>query len=364
MAMKEKLYNLESKKENALIVGVAFNDSKADFDRELEELESLCFTAGLKVKGSVCQNVKEENPRTLIGSGKVEEIKNLVEELDIDVVVIDCELSGSQLGNISEIVNAKVIDRSMLILDIFACRAQTSEGRLQVKLAQLKYSLPRLGHFSTSSNRYGGGVGMRGPGETKLELNKRKVRDEILKLEKEIEKIKNQRNIKAGERKKNRLKQVAIVGYTNAGKSTLMNLITKAGTYADDLLFATLDTTSRKLWLGENKSVIIVDTVGFIDKLPHAFIDAFNATLKETVDADLLLHVIDASDKNYLEKVKVVEKVLNEIGATNKKIIKVYNKCDKIIDTPKLTDGVLISAKENKGIDLLKEKIVEELFEE
>ena len=362
--MKEKLYSLEQKKEKAIIVGVAFNDNHASFSDELEELESLCFTAGLQVEASLSQNVKEENPRTLIGTGKVEEIKNLVETTKADVVIIDCELSGSQIVNISDMTGAKVIDRSMLILDIFAKRATSNEGRLQVKLAQLKYTLPRLGSLSTNSNRYGGGVGMRGPGETKLELNKRKVRDEISKLEKEIEKIKNQRNIKTGERKKNRLKQVAIVGYTNAGKSTLMNRLTKADIYADDLLFATLDTTSRKLWLGGNKTVVLVDTVGFIDKLPHAFIDAFNATLCETVDADVLLHVIDASDARCFEKIKVVEKVLEEIGVIDKKIIRVYNKIDKITDLSKFNDGVLVSAKENKGIESLKEKISKELFNE
>lgn len=347
----------------AVIVAVAFNQNNVDFSNEFAELSSLCYTAQLDVVGEISQNVKEKNPRTLIGSGKVEEIKNLVSELQADIVVIDCELSGSQLSNIEDTVGVRVIDRSMLILDIFAMRATTNEGRLQVKLAQLKYTLPRASSLSSSAGKFGGGVGMRGPGETKLEIDRRKIREEILKLEREIKKLKTQQSLKQNERQKNRIKQVAIVGYTNAGKSTLMNRITKADIYADNLLFATLDTTSRKVWLGENKTIILVDTVGFIDKLPHAFIDAFNATLKETIDADLLLHVIDASDTMYKQKIDVVSKVLKEIGAENKKIINVYNKIDKIEDFSPFSDGIKISAKNNQGIEELKKEIVKVLFD-
>ena len=362
--MSKKVYETREKKEKAIIVGVAFNNSKVNFDRELEELASLCHTAGLEVVANTYQNVKEENAITLIGSGKVEEIKQLVIQFEADVVVVDCELSASQINNISKVVNTKVIDRSMLILDIFASRAKTNEGRLQVKLAQLKYTLPRISNFANSSGKFGGGVGMRGPGETKLENEKRVVRESIQKLEKEIAKIKNQRKIQKSERKKNRLKQVAIVGYTNAGKSTLMNTITKADIYADDLLFATLDTTSRVLWLGDNKKIVLVDTVGFIDKLPHAFIQAFNATLEETADADLLLHVVDLSDDNYKQKIEVVKKVLKEIHADNIPVIYVYNKIDKLEKNNELKflDGVCISAKDNIGIEELKNKISQALF--
>ncbi len=363
--MKNKVLDTKKEKEKAVIVGVAFNKIGVNFDKELEELSSLCFTSGIQVVASTYQNIKEQNASTLLGSGKVDEISQLVKQFDADVVVVDCELSGSQINNISNQVNAKVIDRSMLILDIFAGRATTNEGRLQVKLAQLKYSLPRISALSSNSGKFGGGVGMRGPGETKLELNKRIIRDEIVKLEKEISKLKQQRFIQKSERKKNRVKQVAIVGYTNAGKSTLMNTITKAGIYADDLLFATLDTTSRTLWLGENKKIILVDTVGFIDKLPHAFIQAFNATLEETVDADLLLHVVDISDRNYLDKIEVVNMVLKEIHADKIPMIYVYNKTDKLnkpFEVPENT--VPISAKNNNGIELLKEKISQILFNE
>lgn len=357
-----KVFDTSDKKERALIVGVCFNRNSYDFDKDIDELESLCVTAGIIVCGSTSQNIKEVNSATLLGSGKIEEIKNLVRELECDVVIIDSELTGSQMVNISSIVNAKVIDRSMLILDIFAGRATSNEGRMQVKLAQLKYSLPRINGLNTSSNRYGGGVGMRGPGETKIELDKRKIREEISKLQKEIEKIKKDRITQKSERRKNRVKQVAIVGYTNAGKSTLMNTITKAGIYADDKLFATLDTTSRTLYLGEGKKVVLVDTVGFIDKLPHAFIEAFNATLEETKDADLLLHVVDLADINYKNKIEIVRNVLKEIGVENIPTIMVYNKTDKINRPFLVPEGIMISAKNNLGIDKLKEEIKKILF--
>lgn len=360
--MSKKTYNTEKEKEKAIIVGVSFNKRDANFDTQLEELKSLCYTAGIDVVGETTQNIKELTPATLLGSGKVEEIANMARELDADVVIVDSELSGSQMANIAEVTKTKVIDRSILILDIFAGRATSNEGRLQVKLAQLKYTLPRLGGMAKDSGRFGGGVGMRGPGETKLELDKRVVKETIFKLEKEIEKLKDRRVLQKTERKKNQVKQVAIVGYTNAGKSTLMNTITKAGIYADNLLFATLDTTSRYLWLGDNQKVVLVDTVGFIDKLPHAFIQAFNATLEETADADLLLHVVDASDKNYKEKMQVVDGVLKEIKADNIPKLVVYNKIDKAGENFDGTDGIKISAKKNIGIEELKQAISKKLF--
>ena len=359
-----KMHDTATQKERAIIVAVAFNKTNVNFDDELEELASLCYTANLEVVGKAFQNIKEQNPSTLLGSGKVEEIATLVTALDADVVVVDAELTGSQLNNISNACKVKVIDRSMLILDIFAMRAKTNEGRLQVKLAQLKYTLPRVSSISGTAGRFGsGGVGMRGPGETKLEMDKRVIRESIAKLEKDIVKLKSQRLIQKNERKKNNVKQVAIVGYTNAGKSTLMNTITKAGIYADDLLFATLDTTSRTLYLEPGKKVVLVDTVGFIDKLPHAFVQAFNATLEETADADLLIHVVDISERNYKDKMQVVEDVLHEIHADQIPRIVVYNKVDKI-DKPFIVpdNAVLISAKTNTNLEALKAKIIETLF--
>ena len=363
---KNILKETQKEKEKAVIVGVAFNKIHPNFDYALEELSNLCHTAGLEVVGSTVQNIKEQNASTLLGSGKVEEIKTMTSELKADVVVVDCELTGSQINNISDIVGVKVIDRSMLILDIFSNRATSNEGRLQVRLAQLKYSLPRINSLANSSGRFGsGGVGMRGPGETKLETDKRAIRESINKLEKEIVKLKEQRLIQKSKRKKSEIKQIAIVGYTNAGKSTLMNTITKAGIYADNLLFATLDTTTRNLWLGDNKQVVLVDTVGFIDKLPHSFISAFNSTLEETIDADLLLHVIDISNPNFSEQVEVVEDTLREIHADKIPVIKIYNKSDRLTHPFELPqDVVLISAKNNTGIEILKERIISTPFKE
>ena len=361
---KKELISTERIKERAVIVGIAFNKTNYNFDLDLEELESLCCTSGLEVVGQCSQNIKEINPSTLIGSGKVEEIKTLVNELNADVVVVDTELTGAQINNLINLIKVKVIDRSMLILDIFAGRATTNEGRIQVKLAQLKYSLPRLSSISNSSGRFGsGGVGMRGPGETKIETDKRAIKENILKLEKDIKKIRDSRIIQKSKRQKNNIKQVAIVGYTNAGKSTLMNTITKAGIYADNLLFATLDTTTRNVWLGDNKQIVLTDTVGFINKLPHAFIQAFNATLEDTLDADLLIHVVDISNPNYKEQISVVEDVLKEIKANDIPQILVYNKVDKakrLFEVPK--DVILISAKNNTGIEELKNQILRKLF--
>ncbi len=365
LGMKDKkLFETKEEKERAIIVGVCLDKTKYNVDYALGELASLCVTAKLDVVGSTFQVIKETNPAFLLGSGKVEEIKSMVSELKADVVVVDCELSGSQIKNISNIVGVKVIDRSMLILDIFAGRATTNEGRLQVKLAQLKYTMPRLASISNTSGRFGSaGVGMRGPGETKLETDRRAVREEILKLEREINKLKENRQIQKSKRKKSGIKHVAIVGYTNAGKSTLMNTITKAGIYADNLLFATLDTTSRNLFLEQGKEIVLTDTVGFINRLPHAFIQAFNATLEETNEADLLLHVVDISDPNHREQIETVNNVLKEIGADNIPKILVYNKIDKVNKPFEIPfDTVIISAKKNTGIEDLKQKIKIELF--
>ena len=360
-----KIYSTEEQKEKAIIIGVSFGKTPKDIDLVLSELESLCSTANLEVVGKAFQNIQENTPATLLGKGKVEEIGYLVQELKADVAVIDCELSGSQISNLSNIWGIKVIDRSMLILDIFAGRAKTNEGRLQVKLAQLKYTLPRISGISGTSGRFGGGVGMRGPGETKLELDKRVIRDNIVKYEKEIEKVKAQRSVQKNSRKRNNIKMVAIVGYTNAGKSTLMNTITKAGIYADNKLFATLDTTTRNVWLGDNKQIVLTDTVGFIDKLPHAFIDAFSATLEEAKDADLLLHVVDITDPNYKNHIEVVNKVLKDLGAEDIDRILVYNKIDdnkKPFVMP--PDVICISARKNQGVEELKEEIKNRLFKD
>lgn len=351
----------ETKKliEKAYLVGVIFSN-KEDVDMSLIELKSLCETAGLIVVGQTYQLVRQVTPATLIGTGKVEEIKQEIEKNGANVVVVDYELSGSQARNLSDIFNVKVIDRITLILDIFAQRATSNEGKLQVELAQLKYNIPRLAGISGTSGRFGGsGVGMRGPGETKLEINRRIAQNNILKLEKELEKIKQNRDVQRKSRKENSICKVAIVGYTNAGKSTLLNLITKASIYADDKLFATLDTTSRTVWLCEGKKIILTDTVGFISKLPHDLVDAFSSTLDEAKDADIILHVIDVSNPHYLSQVEVVNKVLDDLNIKCP-IIKVYNKCDKVLSKDN-NDGVYISAKNKIGIEELKQEIIKRI---
>lgn len=352
-------YQTDKEKERAYLVGVAFSN-KDDVEYSLKELKNLCETAGLEVIGKTYQLIRTVTPATLIGSGKLEEIKNEIQNNNVNVVVFDYELSGSQARNLSDYLDVKVIDRITLILDIFAGRAISNEGKLQVELAQLKYNLPRLAGISGTSGRFGGsGVGMRGPGETKLELNRRIAQGNILKLEKEIEKIKQNRQVQHKARMQNQAFKVAIVGYTNAGKSTLLNLITKSSIYADDKLFATLDTTSRNVYLCEGKKIILTDTVGFISKLPHELVDAFSSTLEEAKDADLILHVIDASNSYYRTQIEVVDNVLADLQIKCP-VIKVYNKCD-MFEQRNDNDGIYISAKKNIGIEVLKQEIVKHM---
>ena len=352
-------YNTQKEKEKAYLVGVIFSNQE-DVQVSLKELERLAETAGLDIVGKDHQLVRQVTPATLIGSGKVEEIKQEIENSGANVAIVDYELTGAQVRNLSDEWGVKVIDRITLILDIFAARAISNEGKLQVELAQLKYNLPRLAGISGTSGRFGsGGVGMRGPGETKLELNRRIAQTNIQKLEKEIEKIKQNREVQKKSRIQNQTFNVAIVGYTNAGKSTLLNLITKASIYADDKLFATLDTTSRTVWLDVGKKIVLTDTVGFISKLPHNLVDAFSSTLEEAKFADLILHVIDISNKDYKMQKQVVEKVLADLQISSP-IINVYNKDDKI-DEKLENDGLYISAKKNLGIDELKKAIIQKM---
>ena len=348
-------FNTKKDAEKAILVGVIYSN-KEDVSSQLKELSRLAETAGVYVLDSTYQYVREITPATLIGEGKVQEIKDLVQEKDANLVIFDVELSGSQTKNLSDAFGVKVIDRITLILDIFAGRAISNEGKLQVQLAQLKYNMPRLASLKGTSGRFGsGGVGMRGPGETKLELDRRAAQDNIFKLEKEIAKIKQNRQLQKKNRNSNAFK-VAIVGYTNAGKSTLLNLISKAGIYTDDKLFATLDTTSRNVYLDYGKQIVLTDTVGFISKLPHHLVDAFSATLEEAKDANLILHVIDSSNSDKNKQIEVVEQVLNKQQVTAP-ILRVYNKSD--LTNEKFLDGVCISAKKNLGIDILKAKILE-----
>lgn len=360
--LMKKINNTENEKENAVVISIC-TKKEDSLERKIDEINRLCFSCDLNVSKNFYQIVKDFNKATVIGKGKVDEIKKYIEECEeiIDVVIVDYPLTGSQAKNLSNIFNVKVVDRVGVIIDIFARGAKSKEAKLQVKLAQDQYILPRLSQMQGSSGRFGSaGVGMRGPGETKLELNRRILENEMESLRKQIAKIKQQRQETRKERIKSSLPLIVLVGYTNAGKSSLLNCLVKENIYADDKYFATLDTTSRKLYLGDGNYAILTDTVGFISDLPHELVDAFASTLEEVLQADLLLHVVDVSlgkednnIKEYQANIKVTNKLLDSLGATNNRII-VYNKCD-ILDKPILIEEneVLVSTKTKKGIDRL-----------
>lgn len=353
----------EEKRERFILAGVhtgridAINDTT---EESIKELTELVKTAGGEVIGELVQNRPVLESATYMGEGKLFELLEMVDNMGADAVVFDDELSPIQLRNISDTLNCKVLDRSMLILDIFAMRAKSGEGKLQVELAQLKYRLPRLRGFGVEMSRTGAGIGTRGPGETRLESDRRHIHRRISALEAEIKEMKKHRDLIRGRRKKDGVITAAIVGYTNAGKSTLLNTLTDANILAEDKLFATLDPTSRAITLEDNRKILLVDTVGFIRKLPHHLVDAFKSTLEEAVVADFLIHVIDASDDEMDNQIKVVEGVLSDIGATGKKVISVYNKMDKLDALTIIpSDGIIISAKHNKNVDILLKAILE-----
>lgn len=356
--------NNEEKKERVIVAGVhrGLQDRLSDTTEEsLYELYELVKTAGGEVVCSVIQNKSDLESATYMGEGKLEELKNAAETLDADMVVFDDELSPVQLRNISDFLEMKVLDRSMLILDIFAMRAKSGEGKLQVELAQLKYRLPRLRGLGTEMSRTGAGIGTRGPGETRLESDRRHIRRRISALEEEISEMKKHRGLIHSRRKKDGVITAALVGYTNAGKSTLLNTLTDAEVFAENKLFATLDPTSRGLTLEDNRRILLVDTVGFIRKLPHHLIEAFKSTLEEAVVADLLIHVIDSSSEEMDNQITVVESVLKDIGASGKPVIGVYNKCDMAAEEPVgrsyYNKNVFISAKFGTNIEKLAEAI-------
>jgi GTP-binding protein HflX len=352
----------------AILVGVNVTESG------LDELAALCSTCNIKTVGCVVQNRKDVDVTYYIGKGKVDEIKQLIDETGATVVVFDVELSGSKVRNLEEVLHVPVLDRSKVILDIFAQRAQSMEGKMQVELAQLKYNLPRLVGTSGISagliKRDGGvytedimakmrsSVGMRGPGEKKLELDKRTIRDQITALEGKLQKIAANRDLTRRGAVKSGKTRVCIVGYTNSGKSTLLNTIAKAGVVAEDKLFATLDPKTANVYI-DGVQILMTDTVGFINKLPHEFIRAFESTLDEARLADLLLHVVDISNPEYKKQIDVVNEVLAKIGAKDVPVIMVYNKTDLSTFETKEKNAVVISALANTGIDELKRKIRE-----
>lgn len=356
----------EEKKELVAIVGLHtgardhLNDTTEESMRELTELVE---TAGGEVVCEMVQNRNAPDSGTYIGEGKLEELREAVAALDVSLVVFDDELSPVQLRNINEYIGVRILDRSMLILDIFAVRARSGEGKLQVELAQLKYQLPRLRGMGIELSRTGAGIGTRGPGETKLETDRRHIRTRIAALEEEIREIKKHRELLRERRKKDNVITAALVGYTNAGKSTLLNRLTDAGVFAENKLFATLDTTSRAITLDDNRQIILIDTVGFIRKLPHYLVEAFKSTLEEAATADFLLHVIDVSSPEADNQIQVVNNVLEEIGAGGKPTINVYNKCDLNENyIPVRSDSsasVFISARTGRGIDELLDAIAQ-----
>lgn len=348
----------ENRQEPEKAVLIAVDTGEYDCDSSLAELEELAKTAGAQVIGFLTQKRDKPDTAVFLGSGRLEELKEYCENNEVDIVIADSELSPVQQRNIENAVNTRVIDRTTLILDIFAQRAVSNEGKLQVELAQLKYFLPRLIGKGTVLSRLGGGIGTRGPGETKLESDRRHIRRRIKTLSDELEAIDKRRTLSRARREKDRVETVVIVGYTNAGKSTLMNALTQAGVLVQDKLFATLDPTSRALTLPDGRKVMLIDTVGFIRRLPHHLVQAFKSTLEEAVYAKVILNVCDASDPDCAEHIKVTEDLLEELGCKDRPVITVLNKCDLPIDNElRIPGAVRISALHGKGLDKLLEEV-------
>ena len=348
--------------ERAVLVGLnadCFTQAQTATDETLEELEALLETAGGFCAAKILQNRHTPDAHSFIGEGKAQEVRMLVEATESTMVIFDNELSPGNIRALEEIMGVPVLDRSALILDIFAQRAKTKEGRLQVELAQYQYLLPRLSGMGKNLSRQGGGIGTRGPGETKLESDRRHIRERITRLKQELEQVRQVRGVQRERRMKNSVPVVAIVGYTNAGKSTLLNQLTGAGIPANNRLFDTLDTTSRQLTVSDNLDVILSDTVGFIAKLPHHLVDAFRATLEELEYADLLLHVIDAADPDRENHIEVVDRLIAKLAKPGTPVLRCYNKADLVekTDIPVGSDVVAMSAATGQGMDTLLQAI-------
>lgn len=352
--------------ERVILVGVQMNDGE-DTEESLEELSELAKTAGAETVGTIIQNREAVHPGTYIGKGKIEEVRSLVLAMDANGVICDDELSPAQLNNLERELDCKVMDRTLLILDIFARRAVTSEGKIQVELAQLRYRSARLVGLRESLSRLGGGIGTRGPGEKKLETDRRLIRTRISALKEELKQVEKHRELIRGKRAKGNLKTAAIVGYTNAGKSTLLNVLTGAEVLSEDKLFATLDPTTRLLELSDGQQVLLTDTVGFIRKLPHHLVEAFKSTLEEAKYADYIIHVVDSSNPQAEKQMHIVYETLRELGAVGKPVITLFNKQDKT-ETEQIRDlkadhTLKISAKTGEGLEEFKELLGELLSE-
>ena len=349
--------NETQKKEKALLIGI--DTGEYDAEASADELCELAKTAGAEVCGTMIQKRPAPNAASYIGAGRLGEVCEFCKNNEIDLIIADSELTPVQIRNIEDAANTRVVDRTTLILDIFASRARSSEGKIQVELAQLKYSLPRLGGKGTALSRLGGGIGTRGPGETKLESDKRHIRRKIQSLKEELDKIESRRRAMHERRKKNGALSVAVVGYTNAGKSTLMNALTDAGVLAEDMLFATLDPTARRLELPDGRDVMLIDTVGLVRRLPHNLVNAFHSTLEEAVHADLILNVCDASSEDYEEHLSVTNELLAELGCTGIPVINVLNKCD----LPGAENAVSFAPAKSVCISALKKSGLQELLD-
>lgn len=349
------MFDLEKEKERVILVGVSLTDQE-DTRKSLEELKELVSTAGAQTVGYVVQSREQMHPATYVGKGKIAEIKDLLWELEATGIVCDDELSPVQMKNLQDELDVKVMDRTLVILDIFAARASTSEGKIQVELAQLKYRQTRLTGFGTAMSRLGGGIGTRGPGEKKLEMDRRLIKNRIAQLNRELRDVKRHREVTRENRSRNRVSVAAIVGYTNAGKSTLLNQLTGAGILAEDKLFATLDPTTRERKLPGGQKILFTDTVGFIRKLPHHLIEAFRSTLEEAKYSDMIVHVVDASSRQMDEQMHIVYETLQNLGITDKPVVTVFNKTDRP-DSDSLAKDlradytVRMSAKNGEGVD-------------
>lgn len=346
----------------AILIGA--DTGEYDAESSMDELSELAKTAGAEELARVLQKREAYEPATVIGEGKLAEVKELCGSLGAELLIFDCELTASQIRNVEDETDVRVIDRTMLILDIFAGRAVSREGKLQVELAQLKYRLPRLMGIGASLSRLGGGIGTRGPGETQLETDRRHIRRRIDKLSAELKELEERRGYARDRRKKDSVQVGAIVGYTNAGKSTLLNLLTGADVLAEDKLFATLDPTSRAIELPDGRSLLLVDTVGLIRRLPHHLVEAFKSTLEEAACADIIIHVCDVSDQEAAEKADVTLKTLADLGAAEIPVVTVLNKCDLLTENiPEDDSTVKISAKKAQGIDRLLQVVAANLPE-
>ena len=346
----------ENEQQNARtkVILIGIDTGEYDAKISIDELAELAETAECEVVRSVLHSRPAPEAATCIGSGKLQEIAELIEPLEIEMLIFDTELTGMQMRNISDLTNCKVIDRTMLILDIFAGRARTAEGKVQVALAQYRYRLTRLTGIGTALSRLGGGIGTRGPGETKLETDRRHIRTRIASLEHSLREMEKHRKFLGSRRKKDGILTAAIVGYTNAGKSTMFNMLTDAGVLTENKLFATLDVTARALELPDGRTILLSDTVGLIRRLPHHLVEAFRSTLEETAQADLILHVLDASEPDIRERMQITQDLLNDLGCAEIPQIHVLNKAD-LVDLPKQNDAdtVWLSAKTGEGTDAL-----------